>query len=588
MWRRLAAPGLRVAARQGWRPWGREAVQWKSTAAPSSAQSGPGLGDFIAKGLREQAGAAGEAEEVSSPVVPYLEQAAAMEEGQGRVLVETYGCQMNFSDTEIVMSVMKGAGYGTASGVDDADIVLLNTCAIRDNAESKVWNRLVELRSMRRKRTAQRRRALREGTAAAALPRELKVGVLGCMAERLKERLLEQEQLCDLVAGPDAYRDLPRLLGTVQDGEQAINVILSQDETYADITPVRPATNSVSAYVSIMRGCNNMCSYCIVPFTRGRERSRDVTTIEQEVRQLSDQGYKEVILLGQNVNSYRDGTTPGSKEFSNSVIMADGFSSIVKVSSEGVRFAELLDRVSRIDPEMRVRFTSPHPKDFPDHCLHLISERPNVCNSLHMPAQSGSSRVLEAMRRGYTREAYVALVDRVRETIPGCSISSDFISGFCGETEEDHQMTLSLMEHVQFEMAFMFAYSLREKTRAHRRLQDDVPEDVKQRRLSEVIALFYSLIEKKNKAELGAKHLVLVDGNSRRSDEEFVGRTDTNKKVVFPKQKVFSSLASTDLVMPTVGDYVVVDIVDTGLTLRGTPSAVSSIQEFEQHCNTSS
>jgi len=470
---------------------------------------------------------------------------------------------MNFSDTEIVNSVLLGAGFEQTSQVDDADVVLLNTCAIRDNAESKIWLRLQELRAMKRKSKS----------------RNVTVGVLGCMAERLKSKLLETDNLCDLVVGPDAYRDLPTLLTKVEEGEQAINVILSQDETYGDITPVRSAHHQISAYVSIMRGCNNMCSYCIVPFTRGRERSRDVASILNEIRQLSDQGFKEVTLLGQNVNSYNDLATESDIHIG----LAKGFKSMSKVKSGGVRFAELLDKVSQIDPEMRIRFTSPHPKDFPDQVLELIRDRPNICNSLHMPAQSGSSSVLEAMRRGYTREAYSELVHRVREIIPNVSISSDFISGFCGETEEDHQQTLSLLREVEYEMAFMFAYSLREKTSAHRNLKDDVPEEVKQRRLKEVIDLFHSLIEKKNKAEMGAKHLILVERVSRRSDKELLGRTDTNKKVLIPVEPIRTSLTGngTDLVLPKPGDYVAVEINKTGFSLRGKPLALSSIREFE-------
>jgi MiaB/RimO family radical SAM methylthiotransferase len=404
------------------------------------------------------------------------------------------------------------------------------------------------------------------------------VGVLGCMAERLKHKLLESDRMCDLVVGPDAYRDLPNLLTKVESGEQAINVILSQDETYADIAPVRPANNQVSAYVSIMRGCNNMCSYCIVPFTRGRERSRDLPSIVREVRQLSEEGYKEIVLLGQNVNSYNDLTTPSEKEAQ----LASGFRNIVSVPKGGARFDELLEAVSDVDPEMRIRFTSPHPKDFPDRVLELIRDRPNICRSLHMPAQSGSSQVLDSMRRGYTREAYLELVHRAKEIIPGVTLSSDFISGFCGETEEDHLQTLSLLKEVQYDMAFMFAYSLREKTHAHRALQDDVHPDVKQRRLKEIIDLFYELAVQKSDTELHARHVVLIEKDARRGDGDLIGRTDTNKKVILPKIAIPASLnVPGESMIPQPGEYVAVEIVKTGFTLHGKPLARTTLREFD-------
>eukprot|EP01125_Pyxidicula_operculata_P000583 TRINITY_DN10586_c0_g1_i1.p1 TRINITY_DN10586_c0_g1~~TRINITY_DN10586_c0_g1_i1.p1 ORF type:complete len:569 (-),score=119.29 TRINITY_DN10586_c0_g1_i1:69-1775(-) len=500
------------------------------------------------------------------PSVPYLGQFTTSGIGR-KVYVESYGCQMNFADTEIVYSIMKQAGYGVASTVDDADVVFLNTCAIRDKAEQKIWNRLNELKSSKKKRNS---------------TNPFKVGVLGCMAERLKEQLLESEKMVDLVAGPDAYRDLPRLLSVVdsnKDGKsKAINVMLSQDETYADITPVRTDQNGVSAYISIMRGCNNMCTYCIVPFTRGRERSRPAKTIEQEVRHLSEQGYKEIILLGQNVNSYNDTSeSTDTSELSDASIV-DGFKTVYKTPKVGVSFTELVSRISKIDPEIRIRFTSPHPKDFPDDLLLLIRDSPNVCKSLHIPAQSGSTTVLERMRRGYTREAYMNLINRVREIIPDVTLSSDFISGFCGETEQDHQDTLSLMREVGYDFAFMFAYSMREKTPAHRKLQDDVPEDVKKQRLAEVIDTFYKGLATKNEKEIGNLHLVLVEGTSRKSDADLAGRSDTNKKVVFSQRMIpdlrFNPPTES---IPSPGDYVIVKITSSsGVALIGEPVAITT------------
>ncbi|XP_022264730.1 mitochondrial tRNA methylthiotransferase CDK5RAP1 isoform X5 [Canis lupus familiaris] len=332
------------------------------------------------------------------------------------------------------------------------------------------------------------------------------------MAERLKEEILNREKMVDILAGPDAYRDLPRLLAVAESGQQAANVLLSLDETYADVMPVQTSPSATSAFVSIMRGCDNMCSYCIVPFTRGRERSRPVASILEEVRKLSEQGLKEVTLLGQNVNSFQDSS---EVQFNNAVStnLSRGFSTNYKPKKGGLRFTYLLDQVSRVDPEMRIRFTSPHPKDFPDEVLQLIHERDNICKQIHLPAQSGSSRVLEAMRRGYSREAYVELIHHIRESIPGVSLSSDFIAGFCGETEEDHLQTVSLLREVQYNMGFLFAYSMRQKTRAYHRLKDDVPEEVKLRRLEELITVFREEATKANMASVGSTQLVLVEGN---------------------------------------------------------------------------
>jgi len=455
-----------------------------------------------------------------------------------------------------------------------ADIIFVNTCAIRDNAERRVWDRLSQLKSMRRSDRKHKR----------------VVGVLGCMAERLKSQLLESDKLVDLVVGPDAYRSLPALLAEVDGGQTAMNVQLSLEETYADITPVRMASNNLSAFLSIMRGCNNMCSYCIVPFTRGRERSRPIASILDEVRQLSDQGVKEIVLLGQNVNSYNDlseQTFPVSDP--SMQLLSKGFGSMVKPNSGGVRFTQLIDRVSQINPEIRIRFTSPHPKDFPDDLLHLIAERPNLCNAVHMPAQSGNSNVLQRMRRFYTREAYLELIQRTREVIPNVGISSDFISGFCGETEEEHMDTLSLLREVRFDQAFMYAYSMREKTNAHRTQQDDVPHEVKQRRLKEVIETFFSTLSEKSKEEIGKRHVVLVERVSRRSEGDLTGRTDNNKKVVFPNVKVPAEYPANGSTSPNAmievkaGDYVVVEVErTTGLSLLGQPLGCTTLTRFAQ------
>jgi MiaB/RimO family radical SAM methylthiotransferase len=380
---------------------------------------------------------------------------------------------MNVADSELVHGVLQKAGFRSVASETDADIVLLNTCAIRDKAEARIWTRLHQLRALK-KTTA----------AAAASNSRVVIGLLGCMAERLKDQLLEKDRLVDVVCGPDAYRALPRLLADVadDDGATAINVQLSVDETYADIAPVRESTNGVAAFVTIMRGCNNMCTYCIVPFTRGRERSRPLDSIVRECVDLYARGYREVTLLGQNVNSYNfvDGEAP-TDEAPSQLTPRDGFKTVYKAPQRGVTFAELVDAVSAAVPNMRIRFTSPHPKDFPDELIELVRSRPNVCAQLHVPAQSGSSTVLERMRRGYTRETYLALVSHIRERIPGVALSTDMISGFCGETPAEHADTISLMREVAFEQAFLFAYSLREKTPAHRRYTDDVPRTSRNR-----------------------------------------------------------------------------------------------------------
>ncbi len=443
-----------------------------------------------------------------------------------RFYIETYGCAMNFADTEVVNSILINDGMSPALNAESADVVLVNTCSIRENAETKVWNRLKELRSIKKSNS------------------NLTVGVLGCMAERIKDQILEQEHLVDIVVGPDAYRDIPRLLAEVDDGRKAVNVLLSLEETYADIAPVRTISNGINAFVSIMRGCDNMCSFCVVPFTRGRERSRPMESILKEIRQLSDEGYKEITLLGQNVNSYKDGENS---------------------------FAKLMYEASQVNKEIRFRFSSPHPKDFPDELLHIIAEQPNLCNYIHMPAQAGSDTMLERMRRPYTREQYLALTDKIRAIIPGVSLSTDVIAGFCGETEEEHQGTMSLMKEVGYDLAYMFAYSERERTLAYRKFKDDVPEEVKKRRLSEIITQQMDIQEARNKAEIGVRHLVLAEKVSKRSETQLQGRTDTNRMVVF------------DALDFKPGQYVEVEITGcTSATLIAKPIKLSSIAEFAE------
>lgn len=438
--------------------------------------------------------------------------------------IETYGCQMNFADSEIVNAILLEKGMNPVSDAELADIILVNTCSIRENAETKVWNRLKEFRGLK------------------AQNKSLTVGVLGCMAERIKDQIIEEEQLVDIVVGPDAYRDIPRLIEEVEDGRKAVNVLLSLEETYADIAPVRTTGNGVSAFVSIMRGCDNMCSFCVVPFTRGRERSRPLESILNEIRQLSDQGYKEVTLLGQNVNSYKDGNHT---------------------------FSTLMDKASLLDPEMRFRFSSPHPKDFPDELLYLIAERPNLCNYIHIPAQAGSDSMLERMRRPYTRDQYLQLIEKMKGIIPGLSLSTDIIAGFCGETEEEHQQTLSLMREVEYDLAYMFAYSERERTLAYRKFEDDVPEEVKKRRLSEIISQQMSIQHRRNHDEIGHRHVVLVEGTSKRSEQQMSGRTDTNKIAVFDRNDFEK------------GDYVEVEITGaTSATLIAKPIAKTSLGAY--------
>lgn len=459
--------------------------------------------------------------------------------------METYGCQMNVNDLEIVLAIMKNAGYTEiVEKAEEADVILINTCAIRENAEHKVWQRLNYFKHLK----SRWKQNVMPSCSRPEVPP--KVAVLGCMAERLKEKLVEANKMVDVVCGPDAYRDLPRLLATVDRGHTAVNTLLSLEETYADVTPVRISRNSVSAFVSIMRGCNNMCSFCVVPFTRGRERSRPVDSIVSEVRQLWEQGVKEVTLLGQNVNSYNDlsvgssGDGMGLSWRSHPWHLSSGFSSICRNKEDGLRFSDLLDRLSAEFPHMRFRFTSPHPKDFPDELLFLMSERTNICKNIHLPAQSGSTRVLERMRRGYTREAYLSLVERIRMVLPDSSLSSDFIAGFCGETEQDHVDTVSLIEMVGYDMAYMFAYSLREKTHAHRNYEDDVPEESKQRRLSELIDVFRRTTVPRFESQIGTNQLVLITGQNKRDATEWIGHSDKGHRVIFANRSLPIAISS--------------------------------------------
>lgn len=419
-------------------------------------------------------------------------------EGKKKLYIESYGCQMNFSDSEIVTSILQENGYATTSLAAEADVILLNTCAIRDNAEQKVRHRLTQFTHLKKKNP------------------QMVVGVLGCMAERLKTKFLEEEKIVDVVAGPDAYRDLPNLFNEVDEGNKAINVFLSRDETYADITPVRLHSNGVTAFVSIMRGCDNMCSFCVVPYTRGRERSRDVYSILKECQDLLNEGFREVTLLGQNVDSYKWGSEDGS---------------------EKVNFAQLLERVALLSPELRIRFATSHPKDITDEVLHTMAKYENICNYIHLPAQSGNSRILALMNRTYDREWYINRIDAIRAILgEECAISQDIITGFCTETEEEHQDTLSLMEYVKYDYGYMFAYSERPGTPAAKKLVDDIPEEVKSRRLSEVIAVQRRLSLERNQAAIGQVHKVLVEGFSKRSDDFLCGRNDQNKMVIFPKE----------------------------------------------------
>lgn len=438
-----------------------------------------------------------------------------------RFYIESYGCQMNFADSEVVASILNQDGFGATRNVEEADLIFINTCSIREKAEQTVRKRLTEFRKLKKAKKG------------------LLVGVLGCMAERLKAKFLEEEKLVDIVVGPDAYRALPQLVQEAESGQKAVNVLLSREETYADIAPVRLDSNGVTAFVSIMRGCNNMCSFCVVPFTRGRERSRDAQSILAECRELFNNGYREVTLLGQNVDSYYF---------------------VDEASGKAVTFANLLEQTALISPLLRVRFSTSHPKDITDEVLHTMARHENICRYIHLPVQSGSTRVLQLMNRTYTREWYMARVDRIREIMPDCGISSDVIAGFCTEEEQDHQDTLSVMEYSGYDFSYMFFYSERPGTLAQRRYQDDVPEAIKKRRLQEIVALQNRLSAASNQKDLNKTFRVLIEGNSKRSELEWKGRNSQNKMIVFPKENHAVNK----------GDYVDVLVTDcTQATLLG-------------------
>nr|XP_043607545.1 CDK5RAP1-like protein [Erigeron canadensis] len=518
------------------------------------------------------------ASDTTLPAVPYnLNDVPSSEVlPRGRIYQETYGCQMNVNDMEIVLSVMKTAGYNEiVSEPESAEIIFINTCAIRDNAEQKVWQRLNYFWFLKRHWKSN------VATGRSNSFRPPKVVVLGCMAERLKDKILDSDKMVDVVCGPDAYRDLPRLLEEVDNGQKGINTLLSLEETYADISPVRISKTSISAFVSVMRGCNNMCSFCIVPFTRGRERSRPVESIVKEVAELQKEGVKEVTLLGQNVNSYNDAC---DEEVEPNVDwkLSDGFSSKCKVKKVGLRFADLLDRVSLEFPEIRFRYTSPHPKDFPDELLYIMRDRHNICKNIHLPAQSGNSNMLERMRRGYTREAYLELVQKIRRIVPDVGLTSDFICGFCDETEEEHQDTLSLVRAVGYDMAYMFAYSMREKTHAHRNYSDNVPEDVKQRRLTELIEAFRESTGQCFDSQIGSVQLVLVEGPNKRAPEtELIGKSDRGHRVIFSSLPVPNWVDTDGDRIPKVGDYVEVRILKSSrASLFGAALGITTMSSF--------
>ncbi|MFN3803226.1 tRNA (N6-isopentenyl adenosine(37)-C2)-methylthiotransferase MiaB [Belliella pelovolcani] len=449
-----------------------------------------------------------------------------------KLYIESYGCQMNFSDSEIVASIMKENGFDTTSDFEQADVIFLNTCSIREKAELTVRKRLSQFNAIKRNKP------------------EMTIGVLGCMAERLKEKLLEEEQIVDVVVGPDAYRDLPNLVATAEDGNKGVNTFLSREETYADISPVRLNSNGVSAFISIMRGCDNMCSFCVVPFTRGRERSRDPHSIVREAQDLFDKGFKEVTLLGQNVDSYK-----WSPEENNKARLNKKEGEVTEV----VNFANLLEMVALISPQLRVRFSTSHPKDITDEVLYTMKKYDNICKYIHLPVQSGNSRILELMNRTYDREWYLERVAKIREILgEECGISSDMIAGFCTETEEEHQETLTMMDIVKYDFSYMFYYSERPGTLAAKKYKDDIPLDVKKRRLNEIIDKQNKLSEERNKLDIGKVQEILIEGESKRSNEQLKGRNSANKVVIIDKGNFKK------------GDYVTVKITDcTPATLFG-------------------
>lgn len=446
--------------------------------------------------------------------------------GSKKLYLESYGCAMNFSDSEVVASILAQKGYSTTQDYTEADLVLINTCSVRDNAETRVRNRLSQYNAIKKERPG------------------MIIGMLGCMAERLKSQVLEEEKLVDIVAGPDSYRSLPDLIEEVEGGQKAVNVLLSRDETYADISPVRLDKNGVTGFVSITRGCDNMCSFCVVPFTRGRERSRDPHTIVRECQDLYNAGYREVTLLGQNVNSYRWNMTSKGE--------------VKNEAQPTTNFAELLEMVAEGVPAMRIRFSTPHPKDFTEDVLHTVAKYKNICKCIHLPIQSGNSEVLKRMNRGYTREWYLDRVADIRRILPDCGITTDTISGFCGETEEEHADLISVMKEVKYDAAYMYKYSERPKTLAERKYDDDVSEDVKQRRLEEVITLQHEHSLEINQQQIGKIEEVLIETVSRRSDKQMMGRTDRNHKVIFDRKNA------------KIGDFVMVKITScTSASLMG-------------------
>ena len=455
-----------------------------------------------------------------------------------KVYIESYGCQMNFSDSEIVASILKEDGFDTTNNVEGADLILLNTCSIREKAEQTVRNRLVHFNAEKKRRP------------------EIQIGVLGCMAERLKSKLLEEEKVVDLVVGPDAYRDLPKLVTQVDEGQKAVNTFLSREETYADISPVRLNSNGITAFISIMRGCDNMCSFCVVPFTRGRERSRDPHSIVQEARDLFNQGYREVTLLGQNVDSYK-----WSSEENNKARLEKQEDAVDEV----VNFANLIEMVAQVSPDLRVRFSTSHPKDITDEVLHTMKAYDNICKYIHLPVQSGNSRVLDLMNRTYTREWYMDRVDAIRRILgEDCGISSDMIAGFCTETEEEHQDTLSIIDYAQYDFSYMFYYSERPGTLAAKKFEDDIPLDIKKRRLQEIIAKQNEWSLKRNQRDVGKTFKVLIEGTSKRSEEQLQGRNTANKVIVFPRENY------------QVGQYVMVKVEEcTQATLLGKAVALA-------------
>ncbi len=455
----------------------------------------------------------------------------ASQNNSRKLFIESYGCQMNFSDSEIVASILANEGFKTTQKLEEADLVLVNTCSIRDKAEQTIRKRLEKYNAVKR---------INPG---------MKVGVLGCMAERLKSKFLEEEKIVDLVVGPDAYKDLPNLIKEVDDGRDAVNVILSKDETYGDISPVRLGGNGVTAFVSITRGCDNMCTFCVVPFTRGRERSRDPHSILQEINDLNEKGYKEITLLGQNVDSYLWYGGGLKKNFKNA-------SEIQKATA--TNFSQLLDMVALAQPKMRIRFSTSNPQDMTEEVLYIMAKHKNICDYIHLPVQSGSTRILKEMNRQHTREEYIAQINRIREILPDCSISQDIITGFPTETEEDHKDTLSLMDYVKYDYGYMFAYSERPGTLAARKIKDDVPEEIKKRRLAEIVSLQREHCAFRTESFVGKTLEVLIEKESKKSDQHWAGRTSQNTVAVFPKENY------------KIGDFVIVKISDcTSATLIG-------------------